>query len=111
MVGCGNDHTMSVMEEGGLCSWGCGKQSILGHIHGKDRLVPVRVEVEGLHGAKIVSVCGGDQSAMVTEDNVLYTWGGGGFLAYLGRRWFPGSEEVKRREGAKGGETVCGKET
>ena len=42
----------------------------------KDRLVLVRLEVEGLDGSQIVSAtCGDTHSAAVTENGALYTWG------------------------------------
>ena len=69
---------MAVTEEGGLWSWGTGTFGRLGHNDEEDRVVPVRVEVEGLDGAKIVSVaCGDALWAAVTEDGALYTWGRG----------------------------------
>jgi hypothetical protein len=56
MVGCGNAHTVAVTDEGRLWLLGKGAQG--------RRLVPVKVEVEGLNGAKIVSAaCGGAHSA------------------------------------------------
>lgn len=54
---------------------------MLGHNDEEDRVVPVRVEVEGLDGAKIVSAaCGYEHSAAVTEDGALYTWGPGSLM-------------------------------
>ena len=60
---------MEVTEEGGLWSWGMGAQGMLGHNNGKDRVVPVRVKVEGLDRTKIVSAaCGKAHSEEVTEE-------------------------------------------
>ena len=67
MVGCGEAHTVEVMEEGGLWSWSMG-------VGGEDRLVPVRVEVEELDEAKIVSsACEAGCSVEVKEDGALCT--------------------------------------
>lgn len=41
----------------------------------------VRVEIEGLDWAKIVSTdCGDEHSVAVTEDGALYAWGAGEFM-------------------------------
>jgi len=82
-VGCGFLHTMEVTEEGWLWSWGEGALGRLGHNDDEDRPVPVRVELEGLDWAKIVSsACGVAHSAAVTEDSSLYSWGAGSLMLW-----------------------------
>ena len=59
-------------DKGGLWSWGVGARGRQGHSDEEDRAVPVRAEVEGLAGAKIVSAaCGDAQSSAVTGQRPL----------------------------------------
>ena len=68
------------MTEGRLWSLSRGALRRLRHKDEEDGVVPVRVEVEGLDGAKIVSVaCGVQHLAAVIQDGALYTWGRGTF--------------------------------
>ena len=91
MVGCGHFHLMAVTEEGGLWSWGFGARGRLGRNGDEDRLMPVRVEVEELDAAKIVSAaCGLVHLAAVTEDGVLHLWKRGSNLSSACR---PGAQQ------------------
>ena len=70
-----------MVTEGRLWSLSRGALRRLRHKDEEDGVVPVRVEVEGLDGAKIVSVaCGAQHSAALTEDGALCTWGRGAIM-------------------------------
>ena len=62
---------MEVTEEGGLWSWGRGTFGRLGHNDEEDRVVPVRVEVEGLDG--VHSLCPPTPSLPLTHPAEMVT--------------------------------------
>jgi len=75
-VACGGAHTLAVTKDGALWTFGNGQYGQLGHSDGNIRLMPMRIEAQHFGNAKIVSVAAGYlQSAAVTDEGTLYTWG------------------------------------
>ena len=75
-VACGYLHTLAVTKDGALWTFGKGANGALGHNDNNNRLMPTRIQAQHFDNANIVSVAGGySQSAAVTEEGALYTWG------------------------------------
>jgi E3 ubiquitin-protein ligase HERC2 len=73
----GPGHSAAIDAEGNLYTWGIGKDGALGHGDTECRLEPTLV-AGALAGVKCVSVsCGATHTAALTEDGVVFTWGGG----------------------------------
>ena len=69
-------HTAAVTDAGELYTWGEGKFGRLGHYHERNSHVPQLVE--SLLGKRPRQVsCGGFHTAVVTDDGLLFTFGGG----------------------------------
>ena len=86
-VACGDSHTLLATSSGELYAWGAGGDSALlglGSIYGggyANQWVPTRV-LSLAPGRRVRTVtCGPYHSALLTRDNVLYTWGEGLFGA------------------------------
>lgn len=76
VVECGYFHTMALTEDGGVWTWGCGEQGALGLGNRSNIMVPTPIGQERFGGAKIVAaVAGHTNSAAVSEDGCLFTWG------------------------------------
>lgn len=75
-VSAGDSHSAALSDRGELFSWGSGSYYKLGHGDITDRQAP-RV-VKQLMGKVLVDVsCGFYHTAALTDNGVLYTWGGG----------------------------------
>ena len=84
MVACGQVHTLAVTKHGEMYSCGLGQSCALGHNNEKDWLIFRRIKARYFDKAKIVSAATGysgsnqtSHSTAVTEDGVLYSFGGG----------------------------------
>ena len=74
VVGCGDDHTIIITENGALYSFGRNESGQLGLDDGDDRNRPVLVNVPGGLKVKAVS-CGNSHTVIITEDDNLYSFG------------------------------------
>ena len=71
-VACGDKHTVCVMEDGSVYSWGYGKMGPLGHNNNESITVPRKVE--GL--SNIVRVdCGTSHTIALDNNGKLYSFG------------------------------------
>jgi len=77
MAACGQTHTLAVTKKGEVWSFGRGREGVLGHHDGKDRMIPTRIHPKHFEHVDIVSVaCGARHSAAVTAEGTLFMWGG-----------------------------------
>ena len=75
-ITCGYFHTVARTKDGAVWTWGCGEQGALGLGNQSDITVPTQIRQEHFGGAKIVAaVAGYTNSAAVSEDGSLFTWG------------------------------------
>jgi alpha-tubulin suppressor-like RCC1 family protein len=78
-VACGNYHTVTVVNDGSVFTFGHGGFGQLGHGDTEQQWVPKKVEVVGWAGLRIVTVaCGEYHTAAVSDDGSLFTFGKGG---------------------------------
>jgi alpha-tubulin suppressor-like RCC1 family protein len=78
-VACGMCHTAVVLDDRSLFTFGRGGDGRLGHGDEEKQLVPKRVAAEDWEGRCVVSVaCGIKHTAVVLDDESLYTFGNGG---------------------------------
>ena len=94
MAACGSFHTLVVTEDGALWVCGGGDYGQLGLNNKADRHSFERVGAEAFGGARVVAAAAGEEnSAAVTEDGALWTWGNGAYgrLGHndLKHRWVP----------------------
>ena len=76
-VSAGAAHTACITEEGALYTWGHGDYGRLGQGNTENAEVPTLVQ-GALLGATVMQVSAGTaHTACITEEGVLYTWGGG----------------------------------
>jgi len=86
IVACGCTHTMGIMSDGSLFTWGAFASSPLfsglGHISNEDarfygdmKPCPAQVKTEWFDGKVISASAGHTHSAVVTDKGTLYTWG------------------------------------
>ena len=85
-VACGHTHTMCVMEDGSLFTWGAFASSPLfsglGHISNEDarfygdmKSCPAQVKTQWFDGKVVCAAAGQTHSAVLTDKGTLYTWG------------------------------------
>ena len=75
-IACGARHSMCVTARGDVYTWGLGSSGQLGHGSQDSLNRPTLVQL--LNGQFVVAVDGGeDNSAAVTDDGELFTWGAG----------------------------------
>jgi len=73
-IACGWQHSLALSSNGRLFSWGCGDEGQLGHGDNFELISPA--EIKFFDKAEITMIaCGHSQSAAVTNDGTLYTWG------------------------------------
>jgi len=73
-IACGWQHCLALSAEGRAFSWGCGDEGQLGLGDNSSKNLPA--EIKFFENMFIVDIiCGHSQSAAITSDNVLYTWG------------------------------------
>jgi len=84
MVACGDVYTLAVTKDGGMYSCGQGQSCALGHNNENDKWFFTRIKAQYFDKKKIVSAATGfsesnktSHSLAVTEDGVLYSFGGG----------------------------------
>ena len=78
MAACGRNHTLAVIQDGGLWACGRGCKGQLGLNDTKNKYVFRQVGVAAFGGAKVVTAAAGyGHSVAVTEDGALWTWGDG----------------------------------
>ena len=76
IVSCCANHTIVVLKNGALYTFGKGAHGALGHNDRHNRLVPTRIEPLHFANAHIVSAAAGTRhSTAVTKEGFLYTWG------------------------------------
>ena len=76
-VACGDYHTLCLLEDGSVYTWGGTLHKKLGQRTGKAMNRPGLVQ--GLSEREVVYVgCGDFHSVALTRDGKVYTWGGGG---------------------------------
>ena len=99
-VACGYTHTMAVMKDGSLFTWGAFATpplfSGLGHIsnenaktYGDCKLCPAQVNPEHFDGKVVSAAAGMMHSAVVTDKGTLYTWGKMHGIAHAVDKCFP----------------------
>ena len=77
-VACGWHHTVALLDNGQVYTWGSGEYGRLGH--GDESRQPAPKMVETLHGKMVVGIAaGGFHTAAVIDNGNLFTWGGGYF--------------------------------
>ncbi|KAG9131684.1 hypothetical protein Leryth_009413 [Lithospermum erythrorhizon] len=78
-LSAGASHSVALLSENVVCSWGRGEDGQLGLGDADDRLTPTHVRA--LDGHDIVSViCGADHTVAYSESNLrVYSWGWGDF--------------------------------
>mmetsp|Transcript_29366 Transcript_29366/g.47412 ORF Transcript_29366/g.47412 Transcript_29366/m.47412 type:complete len:792 (-) Transcript_29366:878-3253(-) len=73
-VECGDFHTMALLDNGEVYSWGNGDQGQLGHGNSMSQMVPK--QISSLFGQMVIQIaCGSYHSAAVTDHGVLWMWG------------------------------------
>ena len=76
MVACGESHTATVTEDGGVYTCGLGKDGRLGHGNEEDQLVPRRVPAARFNDEQVVMLAaGGAHSVALSEAGHVFTWG------------------------------------
>lgn len=72
-IACGDYHTICVLENGEVYSWG-------GSLHGKlGQKTEIPAKISSLEGIRIVQVkCGECHSVALSDQGEVYSWGGGG---------------------------------
>ena len=76
-VGCGNDHTLAVVEGVGVVAHGMNSQYQCGNAPTGNQNLLNPFKIPGLDASKVVQVTGTNNgSAAVTSDGKLYVWGG-----------------------------------
>ena len=95
MVACGNIHTVALLEDGSVWSWGRNLYGQLGILEKEDKNLPVRVNLEGK--AKMISA-GAEHTLFLLENDLIYSCGSnkGGRLGRIIPR---GKPELKRIPG------------
>ncbi|MED6220789.1 Ultraviolet-B receptor uvr8 [Stylosanthes scabra] len=79
LISAGASHTVALLSENVVCSWGRGEDGQLGHGDSEDRLVPT--QLSALDGQEITSIiCGADHTiAYSKSQGEVYSWGWGDF--------------------------------
>jgi len=73
-IACGWQHSLALSNTGRLFSWGCGDEGQLGHGDNFELISPA--EIKFFEKAQVTLIASGhSQSAAVTNDGTLYTWG------------------------------------
>ena len=81
-VSAGNDHSLAIIADGTVWSWGWGNSGRLGHGDEQDQLLPKKIEA--LAGQRVLAVsAGGAHSLALTADGAVRSWGYG-FYGKLG---------------------------
>lgn len=82
-ISLGDSHSLAVMKDGSLYTWGANGKGQLGDRSTANRLEPVRIDNGAnsayLENSVIKAAAGGNHSAAVTEDGSLYAWGEDGY--------------------------------
>ncbi|KAK9788155.1 hypothetical protein WJX73_000527 [Symbiochloris irregularis] len=78
-LACGSSHSVAVLANGTVLSWGRGEDGQLGHGDAEERVWPTAIF--GLQGGEVTAVfCGAEYSAAVsTSTNSVFSWGWGDF--------------------------------
>lgn len=79
LVSAGASHSVALLSDKVVCSWGRGEDGQLGHGDAEDILVPTVLNM--LDGLKIISIiCGADHTTAYSESELqVYSWGWGDF--------------------------------
>ncbi|PKA54527.1 Ultraviolet-B receptor UVR8 [Apostasia shenzhenica] len=79
LVSAGASHSVALLSDKLVCSWGRGEDGQLGHGNAEDCLVPTLLNTLG--GLQILSItCGADHTIAYSESELqLYSWGWGDF--------------------------------
>jgi len=78
LVRCGCYFSLVLTDLGSVWTFGMNEDGALGHNDYVDRSVPTLIEMSNFDNRRIVSLSGGTgQSAAVTDQGTLYTWGSG----------------------------------
>ncbi|KAL1301168.1 hypothetical protein HN51_045809 [Arachis hypogaea] len=79
LISAGASHTVALLSENVVCSWGRGEDGQLGHGDSEDRLLPT--QLSALDGQEITSIiCGADHTiAYSKSQGEVYSWGWGDF--------------------------------
>nr|XP_029144486.1 ultraviolet-B receptor UVR8 isoform X2 [Arachis hypogaea] len=79
LISAGASHTVALLSENVVCSWGRGEDGQLGHGDSEDRLWPT--QLSALDGQEITSIiCGADHTiAYSKSQGEVYSWGWGDF--------------------------------
>ena len=77
-IGCGESHTLAIVEGGSVFLWGCNGSGQLGFPADKHNIIHEPHLLVQLKGVMCMSAaCGKDHSVVVTEGGGVYTWGAG----------------------------------
>ena len=76
MVACGESHTATVTEDGGVYTCGLGKDGRLGHGNEEDQFVPRRVPAARFNDEQVVMLAaGGAHTVALSDVGHVFTWG------------------------------------
>ncbi|KAG0494345.1 hypothetical protein HPP92_005339 [Vanilla planifolia] len=83
LISAGASHSVALLSDKVVCSWGRGEDGQLGHGDAEDSLFPA--ELRALDGLGIVSVtCGADHTTAYSESELqVYSWGWYSFLIII----------------------------
>lgn len=75
-VSCGTEHSVAVVEDGSLWTWGQGEGGLLGHGDCKSHSKPTKVSkiAERVYRVKKV-VCGGLHTLVLSTEGKVFAWG------------------------------------
>jgi uncharacterized delta-60 repeat protein len=76
-IACGQNHTLALLADGTLASWGSNSNQQLGNFSGVSKNVPVAVNTtSALLGKKVAAIsAGGNQNLVLCTDGSLAAWG------------------------------------
>lgn len=79
LLSAGASHTVALLSDNIVCSWGRGEDGQLGHGNADEKHLPT--VISALEGCEITSItCGADHTTAYTKDkNIVWSWGWGDF--------------------------------
>jgi alpha-tubulin suppressor-like RCC1 family protein len=80
MVACGQNHTMVLLADGTVWTFGLGSEGQLGHANDENVHMPRRIKADSFNYKKIVMVAaGGYHSMALSSTGDIFTWGCGAY--------------------------------
>ncbi|KAL3528160.1 hypothetical protein ACH5RR_012816 [Cinchona calisaya] len=110
VISAGASHSVALLSENIICSWGRGEDGQLGHGDAEDRFSPT--QLSALNGHDVVSVtCGADHSTAYSRSRMqVYSWGWGDFgrLGHGNSSDLFAPQPIKALHGLKIRQIACG---